>query len=274
LSLAMLDRADARWDEAIAGFQAAQRTADRLHARPWSTEARIGLVEALLSRGASEDIASARRLLDEVERDANELGMHAILRRLGSIQAHGRASENVFRPEGETWRITFAGRSVAVPRAKGMQDLHTLLSRPRIDVPVRVLIDPNRLGLGEWSGPAASTAVIDEQAKAAYRQRLVSLATAIEEALEVGDDARAQALDAERDSLIAELRRATGLGRRTRAFSSDAERARKTVSARIRDTLRHLDHSHPELARHLRQSVITGSTCRYQPADVVDWVLT
>jgi tetratricopeptide (TPR) repeat protein len=273
LSLAMLDRADARWDEAIAGFQAAQQAADRLHARPWSTEARLGLVEALLSRGASGDIASARRLLDEVERDANELGMHAVLRRLRSIQARGRASENVFRSEGEIWRITFAGRSVAVPHAKGMQDLHTLLSRPRIDVPVRLLIDPNRLGLGEWSGPTGSMAVIDEQAKAAYRQRLVSLGTAIEEALDVGDDDRAQALDGERESVIAELRRTAGLGRRTRAFGSDAERARKSVSARIRDTLRHLDRRHPELARHLRQSVVTGSACRYQPAEDVDWVL-
>jgi tetratricopeptide (TPR) repeat protein len=273
LSLALLDRADARWDEAIAGFQAAQRAADRLQARPRSTEARIGLVEALLSRGAPEDLASARRLLDDVERDANELGMHAVLRRLERIRANGRASENVFRSEGETWHVTFAGRSVAVSHAKGMQDLHTLLSRPRIDVPVRVLVDPNRLGVGEWSGPATSMPVIDEQAKAAYRQRLVSLATAIEEALEMGDDGRAQALDAERDSLIAELRRTAGLGRRTRAFSTDAERARKTVSARIRDTLRHLDRRHPELARHLRQSVTTGSTCRYQPAEDVDWIL-
>ena len=271
LSLAMLDRADRRWDEAIAGFQAAQRAAERLRARPWSIEARFGLAEALLSRGASGDAASARRLVDEVEREAEELGMYAVLRRLGSIRTRGQASENVFRSEGEIWRVTFAGRSVSVPHAKGMQDLHILLSRPRTDVPVRVLIDPNRGG--EWSGPAASMAMIDEQAKAAYRQRLVSLATAIEEALEEGDDGRAQLLDAERDSLGAELRRVAGLGGRTREFSNDAERARKTVSARIRDTLRHLDHRHPELASHLRQSVTTGSSCRYQPSEDVDWVL-
>jgi hypothetical protein len=152
-----------------------------------------------------------------------------------------------------------------------MQDLHILLSRPRIDVPVGVLIDPTRRG--EWPTRAASVAVLGDQAKAAYRQRLVSLETAIEEASAVGDDTHALALESERDSLIAELRRAAALGGRTRAFSNDAERARKTVTARIRDTLRHLDHRHPELASHLRQSVMTGSTCRYQPAEHIDWVL-
>jgi tetratricopeptide (TPR) repeat protein len=271
LSLAMLDRADRRWDEAIAGFRAAQRAAERLNARPWSIEARFGLAETLLSRGASGDAVSAGRLLGDVEREAGELGMHAVRRRLASIRERAHASEHVFRSEGEIWHVTFAGRSVAVPHAKGMQDLHMLLSRARIDVPVRVLIDPNRGG--EWAGPAASMAVIDQQAKAAYRQRLVSLATAIDEALEEGEDARAQQLDAERDSLIAELRRAAGLGGRTREFSNDAERARKTVSARIRDTLRHLDHRHPELASHLRQSVTMGSSCRYQPSEDIDWVL-
>ena len=206
-----------------------------------------------------------------MEREADEIGVHSVLRRLSDISVSHVASQNVFRPEGETWRVTFAGRSVALPHAKGMQDLHTLLSRPRLDVPVGVLIDPTRGG--ERLRPAASNAVIDEQAKAAYRQQLVRLEGLIQEALDKGDDTHAQALEAERDSLIAELRRAAGLGGRTREFSNDAERARKTVTARIHDTLRHLDRRHPELASHLRESVTTGSTCRYQPADNVDWVL-
>jgi len=45
------------------------------------------------------------------------------------------------------------------------------------------------------------------------------------------------------------------------------------VTARIRDTLRKLDDRHPELAAHLRSAVTTGSTCRYQPASEVAWVL-
>ncbi|MEV0379350.1 AAA family ATPase [Nonomuraea sp. NPDC050643] len=77
-----------------------------------------------------------------------------------------------------------------------------------------------------------------------------------------------------------ELRAAAGLGGRTRRLGDEAERARKTVTARIRDALRKLDRAHPELAAHLRAAVSTGSTgstgstCRYRPGDApITWRL-
>jgi hypothetical protein len=42
---------------------------------------------------------------------------------------------------------------------------------------------------------------------------------------------------------------------------------------RIRDTFRRLDRRHPSLARHLRTSVSTGTTCRYQPPVDTSWTL-
>lgn len=54
-------------------------------------------------------------------------------------------------------------------------------------------------------------------------------------------------------------------GGRTRRLGDEAERARKTVTARIRDTLRKLDTLHPELAAHLRATISTGATCTYHP---------
>jgi hypothetical protein len=80
-------------------------------------------------------------------------------------------------------------------------------------------------------------------------------------------------LDRERQALIDELRRATGLGGRSRRLGGASERARKAVSERIRDTLRRLDRRHPTLARHLRASVSTGTTCRYQPSTNTSWTL-
>ena len=84
---------------------------------------------------------------------------------------------------------------------------------------------------------------------------------------------RAADLDHERDALLTELRAAAGLAGRTRRLGDEAERARKTVTARIRDTLRKLDGQHPELAAHLRESVSTGATCVYQPGSPVHWSL-
>jgi hypothetical protein len=56
-------------------------------------------------------------------------------------------------------------------------------------------------------------------------------------------------------------------------LGDEAERARKTVTARIRDTLRKLDERHPELSGHLRAAVSTGATCIYSPAEPITWEL-
>jgi hypothetical protein len=63
------------------------------------------------------------------------------------------------------------------------------------------------------------------------------------------------------------------LAGRGRRLGDEAERARKTVAARIRDTLRRLDGLHPELAGHLREAVSTGTNCSYSPANPVPWRL-
>jgi hypothetical protein len=43
------------------------------------------------------------------------------------------------------------------------------------------------------------------------------------------------------------------------------------VNARIRDTLRRLRATHPELAEHLAASISTGAHCRYRPDRPIDW---
>jgi hypothetical protein len=45
------------------------------------------------------------------------------------------------------------------------------------------------------------------------------------------------------------------------------------VTARVRDSMRRLDKRHPELVHHLRATISTGLTCRYQLAGDVTWTL-
>ncbi|WP_311137323.1 hypothetical protein [Streptomyces sp. I6] len=116
--------------------------------------------------------------------------------------------------------------------------------------------------------------MLDEEAKARYRRRLEQLDDAIDRATASGDDDVAAGYDRERAALLDELRRAAGLGGRTRRLGDEAERARKAVTARIRDTLRKLGPLHPELAAHLRASVSTGSACGYRPEQPVSWQLS
>ena len=87
------------------------------------------------------------------------------------------------------------------------------------------------------------------------------------------DGRRLAELDAERAALLDQLRAAAGLAGRDRRLGDQAERARKAVTGRIRDTLRRIDERHPALAAHLRESVTTGGACRYRPAEPVPWRL-
>lgn len=139
-------------------------------------------------------------------------------------------------------------------------------------MPVLVLLDPGG-ATPQVHRRFGADAILDERAKARYRQRLAELDEQIDRALDRHDDDRAAELDHERQALIDELRRATGLAGRPRRLGDEGERARKTVTARIRDSLRRLDQRHPELARYLRATISTGFTCRYQPAGDVTWRL-
>ena len=276
---ALVDAAQERWDDAIEGFTAASHSADSLQALLWSIEARAHLGEALLARGRAGDVEAAIRILGDVEADARRIGMRQIVEDASQSRQRRRASEpaltsaphGAFLRDGEVWSLGFAGRTVHLPDAKGLRDLHRLLSRPRTDLFAVELLDPEGGLLVVAARRMGGDPILDEEAKARYRRRLAQLDEEIDRAAELGEDRRAADFDRERAALLAELRSAAGLGGRDRRLGDEAERARKTVTARIRDVLRKLDRVHPELAAHLRATVSTGATCRYQPEQEISW---
>ncbi|MFP3992841.1 ATPase, partial [Streptomyces sp. E11-3] len=178
-----------------------------------------------------------------------------------------------FRFDGTVWNLAYAGQRVHMPDTKGLRDLRLLLSRPGAGIDAVRLLAPD-------GGPEVVAAhsmsgdpVLDEEAKRQYKRRLDQLDEEIDRAAASGDEQRAARYDTERAALLAELRTAAGLGGRTRRLGDEAERARKAVTARIRDTLRKLDALHPALAAHLRDTVSTGLTCAYRPDQEIDWRL-
>jgi hypothetical protein len=175
---------------------------------------------------------------------------------------------NEFRYTGEVWSLSMAGTTLHVPDAKGLRDLHVLLSAPGTEIPASRLLNP-----AGGAAPLSGDDVLDATARAAYRRRLTTLDSELDAAAVRGDDARAAALDEEREALLRELRAAAGLGARNRRLGDETERARKTVTARIRDTLRKLDDRHPALATHLRATISTGTTCAYRPDAPTRWRL-
>ncbi|MFI9403057.1 ATP-binding protein [Nocardia sp. NPDC052316] len=181
--------------------------------------------------------------------------------------------DNEFRYDGTVWTLRFAERTVHLPDAKGIRDLHVLLGHPGHDIPSLELFGAPEAGIQHAAQSFGSDPVLDDRAKAEYQRRLGTLDAEIDRAVATGNDARAVELDQERAALLDELRRTAGLAGRTRHLGDDAERARKTVSARVRDSLRRIDRLHPELAEHLRAAVSLGLLCRYQPHREVRWRL-
>lgn len=267
-----LDAAVGRWDEAVEWFTAARRSADLLGARPWSIESRIGLAGALRGRGGAGDREAAAALLEEAAREAKLIDLRHIDAPESTVDV-GATGEPEFRYTGEVWSLSLAGRTVHVPDAKGLRDLHTLLSAPHNDIPAVRLLDPAGGAEVEAASRLGGDDVLDDEARARYRRRLAQLDEEIDLASVRGADDKAAALDREREALLTELRTAAGLGGRARRLGDEAERARKTVTARIRDTLRKLADRHPELAEHLRASISTGANCVYHPDTALGWRL-
>jgi len=177
------------------------------------------------------------------------------------------ARMNEFRRINGIWQLSFQGTTVQLPDSKGLRDLAVLIGAKGADVHVYTLV-------GHDFARTGADPVLDDTAKARFKARLAALAQEIQDAEEFGDPRRVEKLDSERDALIHGLTVAAGLGGRSRRLGDDTERARKTVSARVRDALSKIDPVHPDLADHLRRALQMGTVCSYAPSQPTTWTVS
>lgn len=199
---------------------------------------------------------------------ADELGLVGIRARL----AHPEVARDVLavcRREGDTWQLAFGDRAVRLRDAKGLHDLVALLRRPGEEISVLELIDSALRDTEE------TPAVLDARARREFRRRIEDLEEDLAEARAQQDLARIERIEELREAVLAELRRATGvLGKDRGLGASTIERARKAVTARLRDTIRRITVELPDLGAHLDRSIRTGTWCRYEPSERVRWDLS
>ncbi|HEU0042014.1 MAG TPA: hypothetical protein VFQ15_06675, partial [Jiangellaceae bacterium] len=120
--------------------------------------------------------------------------------------------------------------------------------------------------VGRAGGP-----IIDQQARRAYQDRIRELQEAIQDARDASDPYRAERAEDELDALVGQLTGAFGLGGRARSTGAAVERARSTVTSRLRASMRKIGELQPELRRHLQNAVHTGTWCAYRPEPGIRW---
>jgi hypothetical protein len=284
------------WDAALEHLHDARSAGVRMDSPPTVLRALVDEAALLMKRDEPGDAAKAKELVAEGNAVAIELGDCDVTRALRKLS--GDAGPETAAPaeaarvrspgprlsrEGDTWTFQRDGRVVHLRDSRGVRCLAILLSNPGVEFPALSLVAggvvaeqrsgaesdlASSLGGGDDAG-----AILDSEAKAAYRKRLEDLEEDLEEARSFNDPERAVQAQEEIEFLSRELAAAVGLGGRDRKAASDVERARVSVTKAIRAALKKLDGFDEALGHELRTTVRTGSHCIYEPdpRDPVTW---
>jgi hypothetical protein len=264
----------------LAALSSDTATADRHYRAAASMHRRLGarpmLAHTLHEHARLLDPSAASAALAEARAIAADCGMTRLLAALDQDEQARQADHITLRHEDDFWLVGLADAHTRVPDSLGLRYLDLLIRQPGRDLAALDLVR-----LTAAAGPAAAAAedglhdasgtgadeVLDQQARAAYRQRLTGLDEELAEAEAWHDTERASRLRAEKDFLVRELAAATGLGGRPRRLGAESERARLNVTRAIRSAIAKIRDRAPAAAAHLDRSVRTGTRCSYSPPD-------
>ena len=259
--LGLLAAALGRPEDARRHLEAAVALHERVGLRPWIAHSLMELAE-LPGKEDTRELRARARAIGE------ELGMPGLLARLGVTAAvpPRPAPEPPlrFEREGTIWSVTFEGASYRFKDSKGMQIVAYLVSHPGREFHVLHLAGVAAGHEGETLIEEPAAAVPDDEARAAFRERVEDLEAQLAEAEANGDLGRAGRARAELEVLADELARGVGLGGRGRKTGGSAERARINIQRRISDALARIGEACPPLGRRLSRAITTGAYCTYE----------
>ena len=245
-----------RLDDAVELLTEAAVWEEETGALPFLANTLAALAGTLTRRDYDGDAERASDHQRRAREIAARLGMSGSLASLTPP-----ADEWTLRRDGPDWLLAAGDERARLRDSRGVAYLRALLAAPGQEITALDLVAG-----GAGLTAAAADPVLDTAARDAYRRRLAALDDVLDAADAAGDSTRAQQAATERDALLSELRRATGLGGRDRGVSGADERARVNVTRTLRATLDRITDAAPRAGAHLRASIRTGRACRYQPA--------
>jgi hypothetical protein len=241
-------------DLAAAHFEAAMVADLEIGNAPCHAIAAAQLAETLGRRGLPGDVERAGMLWASAIAAADRLGLTGRAR--GWREHNVPASTVTCARDGAAWTVGAAGRHATVAHSVGMDYLAALIAHPGVEIAAVELV--SRVAV---SRTECQQFVLDDATKAAYRRRVDDLRAEIDDADDCADIARSSNARYELDLLLEELRRATGLGGRTRGFGHASERARVSVRKAIMRALDSVRAADAAIAAELGCRVVTGARC-------------
>ena len=243
-------------DQAVGCLEEATAFAERAGALPGLVLCLESAAAALSLRQAPGDRQKAAAGRDRARAIAERLGVTGLLGRPGP--ASGQWS---LRRDGDDWLLEAGSEQARLRDSRGLHYLRALLAAPGSEIPALDLAaGAPGLALSD-TGP-----LLDAASRDTYRHRIHELDSELAAADRAGDSIAAARAHNERQALVSELRRATGLAGRPRRATADAERARVNVTRTIRAAIDRIMLAAPIAGAHLQSSIRTGTACRYQPA--------
>jgi tetratricopeptide (TPR) repeat protein len=281
---ARLDEAELSFHQAVAAFHLSDplREAETLYSRGRVLNTAGEAARGVQKIDAAIDIYRRSGAGERwIERASTAIPRGRVARPWNSVAS--------FRREGDYWTLSFGGNLFRLKHSKGLDYIAHLLRRPGTELTAVELAnlvdrawisptddktaDPSQSGLDLRSDLGDAGALLDERAKEDYRRRLRELREELEETEQFKDTRRQNQILVEIDAVAAELKAAVGRNGIDRRSASHAERARSTVSKRIRFAIREISKANPSLERHLSESIRTGYKCSYLPKQKIEWEL-
>ncbi|TWU39476.1 hypothetical protein Poly41_23000 [Novipirellula artificiosorum] len=196
---------------------------------------------------------------------ANPVAMEELRHRLGCLDA---SQANTFRLSGDSRSIRYAKQEITLSETVGLWYLSQLLAQPFVQVNA-VELEAARTGTTTRSSNSPTGEMLDEEARRAYQQRIAELDEDIAIAEKNNDVGVLDKLNAEKQQIIAGIRRATGLHGKSRV-TTDESKSRKNIRQEMQRAIRRIAKSHPALAKHLNHA-FKGNWLCYQPDEDPMW---
>lgn len=177
---------------------------------------------------------------------------------------------NIFRKEGDVWRVRFGDESSHIKDRKGMTYLHMLLSQPQTSIPaVSLVASINNIDEAMYSG--SSGEILDKAAIEQCQERALEIAKDIAEARARQNDAEIELLTNQLEAIEGYVKSGEGLNGRQRV-QSDAEKVRKSVGNAVDRAIEFIREYCPTLGNHLDNCVSKGIALCYTPETTIEWL--